>query len=82
MMYTKQEQALINEICEENDTARIDAIRRLSGRIDNLRAQNAELLEALRELCRVNELHDTVTGTEFIDAYNKAHEAIRKLKGD
>ena len=39
-----------------------------------------ELLEALENLCRVNELHDVVTNNEFIDAYNNAHKAIRKAK--
>ena len=45
-------------------------------------AEAPAMLEALEELCRVNELHDTVTNNEFIDAYNNAHMAIRKAKGD
>jgi len=57
------------------------ATQSLIDEIIALRTQNAELLEALQDLCRVNELHDVVTGTEFIDAYNKAHKAIRKAKG-
>ena len=39
-----------------------------------------ELLEALEELCRVNELHDVLEKHEFINAYNQSREAIRKAK--